>query len=53
MTHIIDRAGDRKTRCGLTGKAAYPLVLARHVQMHVNGWDMSICPECAKAGWPT
>jgi hypothetical protein len=51
--HIIDHIGDRSTRCGRKDKEMYPVVLARHVQAHINGHDMPVCAECAKGGWPT
>lgn len=51
-THIVDEPGQR-SRCGLKRKDAIPVVLARHVQAHVDGHAIVLCPECAKGGWPT
>jgi hypothetical protein len=49
MTHIHD--GDSKTTlCGIKmkSKESLPLVNARFVQRHVDGYGMSVCPECAE-----
>lgn len=53
-THIVDEPGQR-TRCGLKRKrnADLPLVLARHVQAHIDGHGLIVCDECAAGGWPT
>jgi hypothetical protein len=50
-THIVDDAFDRRSRCG--EKDPLPVVLAKFVQAHIDGWGMPVCPECAKGGWPT
>jgi hypothetical protein len=50
-THIIDRPGDRKSRCGV--KDPLPYVAAHAVQRHVDGHGMAVCPECAVGVWPT
>jgi hypothetical protein len=50
-THIVDAPGDRKSRCGI--KDPLPVVWAPHVQAHIDGHQMPVCPECAEGGWPT
>jgi hypothetical protein len=49
--HIVDHPGDRKSRCGV--KDPLPVVAAKHVQAHVDGHGMPVCPGCAVGGWPT
>jgi hypothetical protein len=50
--HIIDEAGDRKSRCGI--KDALPRVLARFVEAHREGHARTgrtffVCEECERA----
>lgn len=46
-THIIDEPGDRHARCGM--KDPSPVVWAPYVQAHVDGWAMTVCPDCTEA----
>lgn len=56
-THILDTAGDRRTRCGNTRDYRFPCVLAEFVQEHVDGHNrhgerLVLCPVCARGEWP-
>lgn len=50
-THVIDAAGDPKTRCGLklaNSDEGLPVVLAKYVSMHVVGHGMDVCETCSR-----
>lgn len=44
-THIVDDCWDRYSRCGI--KDPLPVVAAAHVEAHVEGRGMTLCPACA------
>jgi hypothetical protein len=44
MTHIVANGGDKRSLCGV--KDPVPVVGAKFVQAHVEGWGMEVCPEC-------
>lgn len=48
--HIVDQPGDRHSRCGI--KDPLPVCAAAFVQVHVSGYDMPVCEQCAVGGWP-
>lgn len=43
--HIVNRGGDRHALCGV--KDPMPVVGLAHVDAHVRGHAMPVCPECA------
>lgn len=52
-THIIDTPGAKHTRCGKVAlhRDGLPHVWAPFVQAHINGYGMTVCPDCAAGGW--
>ena len=44
-THLSIRAGDRRSACGI--RDALPRCTVHAVPLHVHGWGMTVCEECA------
>lgn len=53
LTHIKAGDANEATLCGRTPRrpkknADLPYVGAAHVQAHIDGHDVKLCPECAR-----
>lgn len=46
-SHVIAHPGDTHSLCGV--KNPLPVVAAKFVEAHVNGWGMVVCPACDEA----
>lgn len=44
-THVVADAGDKRSLCGV--KKPRPVVLARFVRAHVDGYGLVVCAGCA------
>lgn len=48
VTHVIVDSSDRRALCGR--KDPMPVVLARFVQAHVDGYGLVLCQRCVELG---
>ena len=45
-THIVGKPDDRRSRCGI--KDPLPVIWAPFVSAHVEGYGLTLCPDCAR-----
>lgn len=43
--HISPAPGSKRHLCGVKSREL-PYVGAAHVQAHIDGWTMPVCPDC-------
>ncbi len=43
-SHVVAEPGDLRSLCGV--KRPLPVVAGKHVQMHIDGHNIQLCPDC-------